>query len=218
MERKDLTHKIYTYSGRLCTIENPPDITDVAVSLSRIARFSGNTLEEFNVLCHSIHVAYILYSRGLHHLLLQGLVHDSTECMFGDIPTPFKNQATRYLEKYAGSRMYAKWGYPFSIIHPAVYHADKISLIMEAKKLLRGDAWLRILDSIEITRADINNIDTDFLDDLVVAYNTKRDAFKPDGAIVTEYIACTESLRKGDAVPKKAFENLMAKVHIEVAK
>jgi hypothetical protein len=190
-----LKHQIYTYSGKLCSVEEPPSIEDIVTALGRIARFSGNTLLDFNVMAHSIHVAYILWSLGHPELVLQGLVHDFTECMFGDIPTPFKNGATRYLEKYAGANIFRSHGYTFEIIYPLVYTADKISLIMEAKELLQGDAWKTILSSIEIDEHDVNEIDDAFLEELIKLCEYDKQTFRPGGLVYTSVLELIAKLK-----------------------
>jgi len=189
-------HQIYTYSGKLCSVDDPPNIEDILVSLGRIARFSGNTIWDFNVFAHSIHVAYILWVLGYDHLILQGLVHDATECMFGDIPTPFKNKATRDLEKYAATNIFRSQNYNFECIDPVVSYADKISLVMEARLLLQGDAWSNILDNIEIIQKDVDLISDNFLEEtLIRVCNDQKELFRPGNKIYSSTLKVIHKLR-----------------------
>jgi len=208
--RVSLKHHIYTYSGKLCSIEDPPSIEDVIVSLGRIARFSGNTTYDFNVMAHSIHVAYILWVTGNDHLILQGMVHDATECMFGDIPTPFKNEATRYLEKYAASNMFKSYGYDFTVFEPVVYTADKISLVMEARELLKGEAWKTILSSVELPSWQVDNINPKFLRQLIQKCDKEKSKFRPpNGILYTKILALIAKLKELPKHQGEAFQDFL---------
>ena len=71
-----------------------PTIEDIAVSLGRICRFAGHCKRWYSVLQHCFVVADLLeapYKKI-------GLLHDSSEILISDVPTPFKNKELRELE------------------------------------------------------------------------------------------------------------------------
>lgn len=96
--------KIEMASGRLVDIENPNpndiSIDDIAWALSRIVRFSGNTITEipYSVGQHCGFVCSMIYDNVqkeqdkqlIRELSLFGLLHDAAEAFIGDIPSPCK--------------------------------------------------------------------------------------------------------------------------------
>jgi 5'-deoxynucleotidase YfbR-like HD superfamily hydrolase len=86
---------IFSHSGQKIGPDFPAiSIEDIAVSLGRIARFAGHTQRFWSVLQHSFVVADLLpeEARGC------GLLHDGSEAILSDIPTPFKNSGMKKLE------------------------------------------------------------------------------------------------------------------------
>jgi hypothetical protein len=87
-----------TYTGRNVTLENDehPSILDIAVGLSRMPRFAGQTWVWWSVLDHTLFGDYLLAAadagRGLR---LAWLLHDAHEALTGDVPTPFKSAGLR---------------------------------------------------------------------------------------------------------------------------
>ena len=84
-----------THAGEVMDLLAPrPEavmLNDIAVHLSRIARFSGATETFYSVADHSVFVAQIIKDLG-GDLRAQraGLFHDAHEAYIGDIPTPVK--------------------------------------------------------------------------------------------------------------------------------
>jgi hypothetical protein len=87
---------IHTHSGqKVGPGYESPSVEDIAVSLGRICRFAGHGLRYWPVLLHSMIVADLcpVEYRGL------ALLHDGAEAMISDIPTPFKSNEMKELEK-----------------------------------------------------------------------------------------------------------------------
>jgi hypothetical protein len=131
--------------------------------------------------------------------------------MFGDTPTPFKNEATRYLESYAGSNMYRHQGYSFQVIEPLVYQADKISLVMEAKELLTGNAWETIARSVNVAEEDLEDVEDEFLEKLINICEYKKDAFRPGGEVHSAVISLMSDIQsiEGDNLLGLIFEEFV---------
>ena len=129
--------------------------------------------------------------------------------MFGDIPTPFKNKATRELEKYAASNIFRSQGYNFESTDPLVSYADRISLVMEARLLLQGDAWKNILRSVEITQKDVDLIETHCLDKLVGYCENYKNLFRPKKLIYKNTIELIHKLKSLTAHHGDAFQDYM---------
>jgi 5'-deoxynucleotidase YfbR-like HD superfamily hydrolase len=92
-----------TVTGKIVDLENPDpetiNITDIAWSLSRAARFTGHTIQPipYNNGQHSINVAKeaVREARRVGHdapylMGLYGLVHDGNETYTGDVAGPLK--------------------------------------------------------------------------------------------------------------------------------
>lgn len=85
----------YTYSGTF-DIMNPRaedvNLEDIAVSLSRIARWGGHNYVNVTVLQHSLMVADAVS----HPAKIHALLHDAAEAYLGDIPAPWKSGVEIY--------------------------------------------------------------------------------------------------------------------------
>lgn len=81
---------VETYSGQYVDLVNPDPATikieDIAVHLSRIARFGGGTSRPYSVAEHSVRVSWAV-SPGY---AMPGLLHDAHEAYIGDLIAPFK--------------------------------------------------------------------------------------------------------------------------------
>jgi len=107
---------IETYSGHKFYVMDPKpediDLEDVSHALSNACRFSGHTKYFYSVAEHSINVANRLFERyGCRALALKGLVHDASESVFVDIPSPIKPYLTNYkkIEQGIQDMLYVKF-------------------------------------------------------------------------------------------------------------
>lgn len=86
---------IYSYSGqKLGPDWDAPCIEDIAVSLGRLARFAGHSVRFWPVLLHSMTVCDLVMEEAKGCALL----HDGSEAVFNDIPTPHKSQENKKAE------------------------------------------------------------------------------------------------------------------------
>lgn len=90
--------------------EGLPTIEDIALGLSRMPRFGGQTALPFTVLDHSLLMAsYIMMAtegRAPANLKLYGLMHDWHECLTGDVPRPFKTEDMKCLQEKLDNRFF----------------------------------------------------------------------------------------------------------------
>lgn len=92
---------IATWTGRKFDLVHPRprevDIRDIALGLSRCARFSGMTKNFLSVAEHSVNVAELLREwRAPYTVQLFGLLHDATEAYLGDVVRPLKKLLPSY--------------------------------------------------------------------------------------------------------------------------
>ncbi|MDB5415076.1 MAG: uncharacterized protein JWR10_3411 [Rubritepida sp.] len=140
-----------TASG-YCVDLHAPDLemlrlTEIATSLSRIARFLGHTHGPcaYSVAQHSCHVADLLADQPL-AVRRAGLLHDAHEALIGDLPTPVKQLLGRDLVRGAESAvhiaMFARFGLSAELMdHPLIKQVDLIMLATERRDLMRRSAW-----------------------------------------------------------------------------
>lgn len=101
------------------------DIHDIAIALSREARFNGHTTEFYSVAQHSLFVSNLLPPDNA----LEGLLHDATEAYMRDIPSPLKKLLFDYqkLEKRMDRAIRKKFGLP-PIMSKIVKDCDLLAL------------------------------------------------------------------------------------------
>jgi len=112
-----------------------PSVEAIALGLSRMPRFAGQTLFEWNVADHLVVcVRYMqrwfggdtLYGWNLTPLMpLHVLLHDAHESMTGDIPTTFKTHDMRALQKDIDVRIYKS----LNLVTPTADEAALIKVI-----------------------------------------------------------------------------------------
>lgn len=132
-----------TYIGR---DEGAPTIDDIARGLSRMPRFAGQTTFLWTVADHSI-VCMRLAKKLIREGLMVGhsdrsyapfplhvLLHDGHEALTGDIPTTFKTDDMRKLQKRLDVRIYCGLGLPMptSCERAAIKTIDRDMLLAEA--------------------------------------------------------------------------------------
>lgn len=139
---------LVTYTGRRVNPLNlkPEDICieDIAHSLACSNRFLGHTKEPINIAQHSVFVSVLVESwcKQSHltpgHLLkstLQGLLHDASEYILGDITKWFKQtevmKGYRELEERTQATIYSLWNLPHSDTEEVKF-ADRTMVRYEA--------------------------------------------------------------------------------------
>ncbi|GJD31442.1 hypothetical protein PMNALOAF_2701 [Methylobacterium adhaesivum] len=143
-----------TYGGALVDLIEPrvEDISfdDIAISLSRIARFNGHSRAPYTVAQHSCIVANFLPEEHRVH----GLLHDAPEYATGDLTSPLKlalslicpefRAAFKRIEGAFRVAIYQAAGIalPTPEVEAMVRRADLIALATEQREImLSPNAW-----------------------------------------------------------------------------
>jgi 5'-deoxynucleotidase YfbR-like HD superfamily hydrolase len=125
---------VILYGGERVSLERGyPSLTSMGASLGRIARFNGHTELYYTVLAHSFTVAALMPPEWG----INGLMHDTQEILFADVPTPMKTQIARNREMVVQERIYKGYGIPLMTEEQvaAVELADHKALVAEANVL-----------------------------------------------------------------------------------
>jgi uncharacterized protein len=150
---------IQTYCGQQFWPMDPSpeeiDIRDVAHSLSMLCRFNGHCREFYSVAEHSVRVSRECQPEHA----LWGLLHDTAEAYFGDIPRPVKHQFPSISEmedrllKAAAERFGLVWPIP-----DAIAAVDEMLLATEARDLMDSPPadWLLTADPLRYKITPIN--------------------------------------------------------------
>lgn len=135
MKTRQLTENcawIETYDGGSFDFENPEKstirISDIAISLSRLARFNGHSLFTYTVGQHCVLMEKALrkvYPAASPLERLHVLLHDASEAYMGDMCRPLK-----YMPDMSGFRRMEK------IVQEAIYTALDLPLPTEAQEAL----------------------------------------------------------------------------------
>jgi hypothetical protein len=117
---------LYMYTGTVGYPEGSPNITDIAVSLSRESRYAGAGVHWWPVALHTFVVCDLLPMK----LRLHGLLHDAAECVTGDIPKPAKTETIEILEGKILASIYKGFGLklPTPLEAELIHIADKHAL------------------------------------------------------------------------------------------
>lgn len=96
-----MKNTILTHSGKRFDLRNPRpcdvNIDDIAIALSRIARFTGHTKDFLSVGQHSVNVARILNEWEVPvEVQMYGLLHDAPEAYLNDVVRPLKKLLPQY--------------------------------------------------------------------------------------------------------------------------
>ena len=163
MTRRSSELVVSVYGDRLCDpfraqLDPYYGINDIALALSHICRWGGRCSPFYSVAEHSIHVAAILTETDLPQdevlmLILHGLLHDASESLVGDIPTPLKSHLEvwtmegssgfGYLEANLQRAILKQLGVP-EVTKAQKEHiaaADKRALAWEAKYFMGNPSW-----------------------------------------------------------------------------
>lgn len=128
---KNLRRNLYTYSGRISFPNGAPSLFDIAVSLAREGRYAGAGMRWWPVALHTFVVCDMLPDA----VKIHGLLHDSPECITGDVPKPVKTEAVEELEHRLTRNIYHNFGI-------AMPNRKEEALIKEADtKALCGEVY-----------------------------------------------------------------------------
>jgi len=114
---------LFLYSGAVGFPEGSFDIKSIAVSLAREGRYAGAGRDFWPVALHTFVVCDMLPDE----LKIHGLLHDSPECVGGDVPKPAKTDASEAAEEEILVRIYSSLDirFPEPWERAAVKHEDK---------------------------------------------------------------------------------------------
>jgi len=204
--------RIFTYSGEIADVDNPPPLHDMAICLGRIPRFCGNTLTYWPVLGHVINAGNIAYKMRKDNVIGHCMLHDGSESLLGDIPSPFKTKDTKSLEDKIITNVYKKYNLKVTeSILEDVEFVDRLCLILEAELLLCNRAANFFTEvyskSIGLSQAQ-RNIGIPLLAKLVYIANKEPKSFWPEGWLVAGYCECIKKISEGSN-QRKEFELLI---------
>lgn len=142
-----------TLSGVLLNRENEaaPTLRDMAIGLSRIPRFGGQTLLPWTVGQHLLACAAFARKRyPIAGLELHVLLHDAHEAMTSDIPTSWKTPDMRTLQKDLDRRIYASLALPLPDRFEAanIAEIDRELLLAEAFAVTPRATYQRICEEV----------------------------------------------------------------------
>jgi len=136
-------------SGTLVTLDaGMLPLADIAVGLSRIPRFAGQTLLRWNVSDHL--VAGMIYGERQgwtpRQLCYWGL-HDAHEAMTSDVPTTFKTDELRAIQRTLDRRLYRALDLtpPTRVESDLVHLLDRGMLLAEAAIVAPPATYRRIV-------------------------------------------------------------------------
>ena len=130
---------IHTISGPFYLDYPTWDINAIGHSLGMLCRFNGHCKRFYSVAEHSVLVADLM---GLLDLgdPMEGLLHDATESVMSDIPSPFKHRLPDWqtIDFKLEKSLRKAYRLP-DHKSPGCKHADWIALFIEASQLLDGE-------------------------------------------------------------------------------
>lgn len=120
-------------------VEDDIRIDDIAHSLAHICRFGGHTKVFYSVAQHSVRVARALPPE----LMLEGLLHDATEAIVGDMIRPLKRMLPQYqfIEDKVWRAICSRYRFEEHQTL-AVKIADNAALKAELEQFMHGDIEL----------------------------------------------------------------------------
>lgn len=144
-----------TNSGRLVLPggDDVPTLDDIALGLSRIPRFAGQTSELYTVAEHSLAAANLAADpdRWDRALPLHALLHDAHETASSDVPTTWKPTALSVWQDKFDRQLYRRYALPdpspAAVIE--VRAIDRALLLAEAK-LFHPRAYIRLSEEMQL--------------------------------------------------------------------
>lgn len=127
-----------TYTGRNVRPggETAPSLIDIAVGLSRMPRFAGQTRRWWSVLDHTLFADELVRlvapddPPALHRAVL---LHDAHEAITGDVPSPIKPDALREVQDELDTVIFDAY-FPgwYPALTPELKRIDRLAMIAEA--------------------------------------------------------------------------------------
>lgn len=122
--------------------EDIPGLPEINRVLSKLCRWGGRGDRFYSVARHLERTAALLVMGGWDDAVIaQGLLHDASEAMIGDIISPVKRLSPEIMElesEYIIPAIMRKFGLPEKL-HPAVHEADQKLRLIEERALFHGD-------------------------------------------------------------------------------
>jgi uncharacterized protein len=140
----DLGPWVETSEHRLYLYQPTFPVTAVAHSLAQINRYNGHAKFPYSVATHAVNVSLLMEELHLGDPF-EGLHHDDTEYVIGDIASPFKRTALpdyMRLEAYLDGFVRKEYDLP-EVQSEGVHVADLLARFIEAEQLLhsKGRDW-----------------------------------------------------------------------------
>lgn len=138
-------------SGRSFDLANPRDsiltIQDIAHSLANSCRFSGHCDKFYSIAEHSVMVSYLIEPE----FAFDGLLHDVSEAVLGDVTTPLKKLLPDYnkIEVEIETVLFKRFGIEYPL-RREVKVADLTALAIEKRDLMKNSGHWPILDGLSI--------------------------------------------------------------------
>lgn len=139
------TDWIMTYSGKKFYPFHPTVesicIEDIAHALAQKCRFNGQCPEFYSIARHSMNLVKLLQIEGVNsaEILLAGLLHDSAEAYFPDIPRPIKQQFPQMflsIEDCILEKIFKKFDVLLSLVkYPVILRIDAHLAYAERRKM-----------------------------------------------------------------------------------
>lgn len=151
LKTTDIYPSIQMYSGRYFDFvninENEIEIEDVAHALANNCRFGGHCWPFYSIAEHSVRASHVTPPQ----YALAALLHDSSESVLQDMPTPIKLILRDYqlLEAKVEAFMGRRFGFQVPL-HAEVKHADRIMLATEKRDLKPNSDHWRMLDDVTV--------------------------------------------------------------------
>lgn len=103
-----IRHVVLATGTKVSASHGAPNIKDLAISLTRLPRFSANGILWFPVGLH----CFVVYDLLPWRLKVYGLTHDGAETVGNDVPKPMKPAIVEHRENKITTRMWQAMGLP----------------------------------------------------------------------------------------------------------
>lgn len=132
---------IVAWGARLVDLDNLPALRpyDLAAALAQINRWGGRMLVPYSVARHSIDCARLAREAGEPRWVqYECLMHDATEALVGDLPSPIKAHMPGYIDLEARVRAQLAHVYALEPVEPDAVRAYDLAAREREHAYLRG--------------------------------------------------------------------------------